>query len=248
MATPYPRYGVDARKDMGNEYPICALRPVLSLRSFEGFCVSISAGPERYASGFLWPAFCASFFEYPAIRSQTRRPHRNCSQSCVACTNSRLQGNPVQRQSVSACTHLALVSRHPEAIFADRQSFDTGSWCDVGPAGHCRRGRVATTGLLRRAFGRGERVCWNGGRLPVLGTSHWRSSQRKRAPLRANPCLQVHGHGSFFDTAGFGPIMVLQSEQPWFSFRIVMTYPKRAVKGAALVMPGPSRSGQKCRA
>jgi hypothetical protein len=109
MATPYPRYGVDARKDMGNEYPICALRPVLSLRSFEGFCVSISAGPERYASGFLWPAFCASFFEYPAIRSQTRRPHRNCSQSCVACTHPRLQGNPVQRQSVSACTHLALV-------------------------------------------------------------------------------------------------------------------------------------------
>jgi hypothetical protein len=154
----------------------------------------------------------------------------------------------VQRQSVSACTHLALVSRHPEAIFADRQSFDTGSWCDVGPAGHCRRGRVATTGMLRRAFGRGEHVCWTGGRSPVLGTSQWRSSQRKRAPLRANPCLQVHGHGSFFDTAGFGPIMVLQSEQPWFSFRIVMTYPKRAVKGAALVMPGPSRSGQKCRA
>lgn len=187
-------------------------------------------------------------FEYPAIRSQTRRPHRNCSQSCVACTHPRLQGNPVQRQSVSACTHLALLSRHPQATFADRQSFDTGSWCDVGPADHCRRGRVATTGLLRRAFGRGERVCWTGGRSPVLGTSQWWSSQRKRAPLRANPCLQVQGHGSFFDTAGYGPIMVLQSEQPWFSFRIVMTYPKRAVKGAALVMPGPSRSGQKCRA
>lgn len=61
MATPYPRYGVDARKDMGNEYPICALRPVLSSRFFEGFCLSISAGPERYASGFLWPATCASF-------------------------------------------------------------------------------------------------------------------------------------------------------------------------------------------
>lgn len=37
MATPYPRYGVDARKDMGNEYPICALRPVLSLKIFRGF-------------------------------------------------------------------------------------------------------------------------------------------------------------------------------------------------------------------
>jgi len=56
------------------------------------------------------------------------------------------------------------------------------------------------------------------------------------------------GTAPFFDTAGYGPIMVLQSEQPWFSFRIVMAYPKRAVKGAALVMPGPSRSGQKCRA
>lgn len=39
--------------------------------SFEGFCLSILAVPERYASGFLRSAICASCIDYPAIRSQT---------------------------------------------------------------------------------------------------------------------------------------------------------------------------------
>lgn len=55
--------------------------------SFEGFCLSILAVPERYASGFLRSAICASCIDYPTIRSQTTATggRIDVSQNCVAC-------------------------------------------------------------------------------------------------------------------------------------------------------------------
>lgn len=115
------------------------------------------------------------------------------------------------------------------------------SWCSCGPAGHCRRGRVATTGLFRlgsqteRPFERGEHTCLTGGRSPVLC---------KRLSARALACKSRGVPGPFSNRGGVWTEDGVAVGSTLVFVLISDDLPRGALQGSAFVMLGPSRPGE----